>query len=150
VAKIKLPIVCLEHGKKNPSAQVPYEIRTVDSFTQDDRVKELLVMLGEGNLDQRAAQAVAWHFANGMSWDELAAKKIHHLGSSVDEPYFSRTDLQRAVRVAMQAEMLAKEHPTLASDKSSAASSLSTTDPYSAAADSLFSAPASKKLGLPK
>ena len=76
VAKIKLPIVCLEHGKKDPASTVPYEIHPVESFTQDDRVKEVLTMLGDGNLDQRAAQAAAWHFSNGMSWDELASKKI--------------------------------------------------------------------------
>jgi hypothetical protein len=143
VAKIKLPIVCLEHGKKDPAATVPYEIRPVESFTQDDRVKEVLTMLGDGNLDQRAAQAAAWHFSNGMSWEELAGKKIHHL-QGADEPYFSRAELQLALQVANRAEILAKDHPVLASDKSSDAKTGSsakdpTADPYSAASDSLTS-----------
>jgi hypothetical protein len=142
-AKIKLPIVCLEHGKKDPASTIPYEIRPVESFTQDDRVKEVLTMLGDGNLDQRAAQAAAWHFSNGMSWDELANKKIHHL-QGADEPYFSRVELQLALQVAARAEMLAKDHPTLASDKSSDAKTGSSAkdsvaDPYSASSDSLTS-----------
>jgi len=154
-AKIKLPVVCLEHGKKDPSANVPYEIRPVESFTQDDRVKEVLTMLGEGNLDQRAAQAAAWHFSSGMSWDELANKTIRHLGSSVDERYFSRAELQLALQIANRAEILAKDHPTLARDKSNdakAASSsvTSTADPYSAASDSLSSTPTSKKPAVTK
>jgi hypothetical protein len=155
VAKIKLPIVCLEHGKKDPAATVPYEIQPVESFTQDDRVKEVLTMLGNGNLDQRAAQAAAWHFSNGMSWDELANKRIHHLGSSTDEPYFSRAELQLALQIAGRAEMLAKDHPILASDKSSDVKTGSSTkdsaaDPYSAAADSLTSTSTSSKKSATK
>jgi len=154
VAKIKLPIVCLEHGKKDPAATIPYEIRPVESFTQDDRVKEVLTMLGDGNLDQRAAQAAAWHFSNGMSWDELANKKIHHL-QGADEPYFSRAELQRALQIANRAEMLAKDHPTLASDKSSDAKTGSSAkdsaaDPYSAASDSLTSTSTSSKKSAAK
>jgi len=142
-AKIKLPIVCLEHGKKDPASTVAYEIRPVESFTQDDRVKEVLTMLGQGNLDQRAAQAAAWHFSNGMGWDELAGKKIHHL-QGADEPYFSRAELQLALQIANRAEVLAKDHPTLASDKSSdgktgSSAKDSSADPYSAASDSLTS-----------
>ena len=68
-------------------------------------------MLGQGNLDQRAAQAAAWHFANGMSWDELAAKKIHHLGGRPDEPYFSRSEIQQAMRIGSQVVQLAKDLP---------------------------------------
>jgi hypothetical protein len=154
VAKIKLPIVCLEHGKKDPASTVPYEIRPVESFTQDDRVKEVLTMLGDGNLDQRAAQAAAWHFSNGMSWDELANKKIHHL-QGADEPYFSRAELQLALQVAARAEMLAKDHPTLAADKSSdsktgSEAKDSAADGYSAASDSPTSTSTSKMPAVKK
>ena len=69
-------------------------------------------MLGQGNMDQRAAQAAAWHFANGMSWDELAAKKIHHLGGRQDEEYFSASQLQAAVKNRRHMlEQLAKDNP---------------------------------------
>lgn len=108
--KLKVSIVCLEHGKEDPNPHIPYEIRPVDSFTDDGRVKEVLMILGIGNVDQQAAQAAAWHFTNGMSWSELAAKKSHHLGRP-DEAYFSPGQLQTAMQIATQAEQLAKNLP---------------------------------------
>ncbi|HZZ28279.1 MAG TPA: hypothetical protein VFE46_09790 [Pirellulales bacterium] len=108
--KIKVATVCLEHGKEEPNSHIPYEIRPVDSFTDDGRVKEVLMMLGNGTIDQAAAQAAAWHFTNDMSWADLAAKKAHHLGKP-DEPYFSQADLQAAMQIAAQAEHLAKSLP---------------------------------------
>jgi hypothetical protein len=109
--KLKVSIVCLEHGKEDPNAHIPYEIRPLDSFTDDGRVKEVLMMLGSGNVDQQAAQAAAWHFANGLSWSELAAKTSHHLGRP-DEAYFSPGELKTAMQIATQAEQLAKNLPT--------------------------------------
>jgi hypothetical protein len=111
VGKLKMQIVCLEHGKQDPAAHIPYEIRPVESFSKDPQVKELLTVLGQGQLDQQAAQAAAWHFANGMSWDELAAKKIHHLGGRPDEQYFSPGEIQKAMRIASQVVQLAKDLP---------------------------------------
>ncbi len=111
--KLKVTTVCLEHGKEEPNPHIPYEIRSVDSFTADGRVKEVLMLLGSGNLDQHAAQAAAWHFTDSMSWSELAAKKSHHLGGRPDEPYFSQAELQAAMQIATQAEQLAKNLPVV-------------------------------------
>ena len=111
VGKIKVPLVCLEHGKDEPNSRVPYEIRSIESYTKDARVHELLNMLGEGNLDQKAAQAAAWHFANNISWEELNAKRIHHLGGRPDERYFTPEQMQMATQIATEADRLAKLHP---------------------------------------
>jgi hypothetical protein len=111
VGKVKVPLVCLEHGKDEPNPRVPYEIRPTSSYTKDGRIEELLTMLGEGNLDQKAAQAAAWHFANNMSWDELNAKKIHHLGGRGDEKYFTAAEMQGAMKIAAESERLAAMHP---------------------------------------
>jgi hypothetical protein len=131
VGRVKVATVCLEHGKDNPNDRVPYEIRPVETFTTDARVEEVLKMLGNGQVDQRAAQAAAWHFANKMEWSELAAKKIHHLGRP-DEPYFTAADLDAATQVAGRAEQQARLHPpsdeakkTVASDHPSEATSSS-------------------------
>jgi hypothetical protein len=110
--KVKVTTVCLEHGKEDPNPHIPYEIRPVESFTDDARVKQLLTMLGNGNIDQHAAQAAAWHFTDHMSWSELAAKKSHHLGRP-DEPYFSPGELQMAMQIATQAEQSAKDMPAV-------------------------------------
>jgi hypothetical protein len=110
IGKVKLDVVCLEHGKKDPSARIPYEIKPIEEFTTDSRVQELLVMLGEGKLPQRAAQAAAWHYTNEMSWDELAAKQTKHIGKP-GEPYYSRQELQAAVQIAAEAQRLADARP---------------------------------------
>ena len=106
VSKVKVPIVCLEHGKDDPNDHIPYEIRPIESFTSDVRVQELLKMLGTGKIDQRAAQAAAWHFTNNMSWNELAAKKLNHVGQS----YFTKAEMQTAMALADRSEQLAKGH----------------------------------------
>ena len=48
---------------------------------------------------------------NGMSWDELAAKKIHHLGGRPDEAYFSRSEMQQAMRIGSQVVQMTKDLP---------------------------------------
>ena len=107
-SKLKMSIVCLEHGKKDPNPHVPYEIRPIEAFTQDRNVHELLRLFGEGKLHHRAAQAAVWHFTDAMSWSDLAAKKIDKLGRP-DEPYFTHAELQLAVRIAGEVERLAQE-----------------------------------------
>jgi hypothetical protein len=101
-AKIKLETVCLEHGKKEPNARVPYEIRPIESFTSDANVQELCKILGGGQVSQRAAQAAAWHLADHMSWEQLMDKKIHHLIGG-DEVYFSRDEILAAMQITDRA-----------------------------------------------
>lgn len=114
VSKVKVPIVCLEHGKDDPNDHIPYEIRPIESFTTDARVQELLKLLGTGQIDQRAAQAATWHFTNKMSWNDLAAKKLNHVG----QPYFTKTEMQAAMALAARSEQLAKGHlPNEAAEK---------------------------------
>ncbi len=110
IGKLKMPVVCLEHGKKDPNARIPYEIKPIEQFTSDARVQELLTMLGDGKLPQRAAQAAAWHFTDNMGWDELAAKQTKHIGKP-GEPYFSPQELQAALQIATEAQRLADARP---------------------------------------
>jgi hypothetical protein len=109
VGKIKVDTVCLEHGKAEPRAAVPYEIKPIESFTTKSGVKELCQMLGTGQLDQRAAQAAAWHLSNDMSWQELAAKHYKY-ANGMTKPYFSQQELQAAMAVAGNALKTAKEN----------------------------------------
>jgi hypothetical protein len=108
VRKVKVATVCLEHGKREPRAAVPYEIRPLESFTDDTRVPEVLKLLANDKCAQRVAQAAAWHFANGMSWDELAAKERKRLRGP-SEPYFSREEIGAALALAKSAEETAKK-----------------------------------------
>ncbi len=74
VRKIKVNLVCLEHGKDDPTPRMQYKLVPIKSFTEDQRVIDLCSLLGRGAIPQNAAQAAAWHLANGLSWDELALK----------------------------------------------------------------------------
>ena len=101
-AEFNVDTVCLEHGKKEPNAHVPYEVRPIETFTSDANVQELCKMVGAGNIDQRAAQAAAWHLANHMTWEQLIGKKIHHLLGG-DEAYFTEAEIRTAMQLTDRA-----------------------------------------------
>ncbi len=117
VGKLKVVTVCLEHGKADPSPRVAYEIKPLETFNSDPKVAEVIKLMVAGQVNQRVAQAAAWHFANGMSWEQLAAKKINRLGRP-DESYFSANELQSAVKLAAVAEKQAKQRPIAESPSS--------------------------------
>lgn len=99
--KVKVAVMCLEHGKKDPSLKIKYEIVRVESVTTKSDVIEVCKMLGRGEVDQASAQAAVWHLANGLSWSELANKVgAKHL-NGVTEPFFSAQQIERGVRIAL-------------------------------------------------
>jgi hypothetical protein len=110
VGEMKVPLVCLEHGKKVPRASVPYEIEPLEKLTTKPGVAELLKLLARGQVNQRAAQAAAWHLANDMSWEQLAAKRLQHVGAP-SEPYFQPRELRAAFDLAERAIAKAKQQP---------------------------------------
>jgi hypothetical protein len=109
VAQLKVPTVCLEHGKAEPRAAIPYEIKPIDSFTQKAGVKELCQMLGSGKIDQRAAQAAAWNLSSGMSWEQLSAKHYRYSNGG-ESPYFSQAQIRAAMELAGNAQRQATEN----------------------------------------
>jgi len=122
VGDVKVPIVCLEHGKKDPRPHVPYAIKPIAEFTDKAEVHELCRLIGTGRLDQRAAQAAAWHFTNGMSWQELAAKQLRYANGTTS-PYFSPAEIRSAMDIASTAIRMAKERKQPALDKADSLSS---------------------------
>jgi hypothetical protein len=124
VGRMKVACVCLEHGKRDPNPRVPYAMKPIDEVTKDAKVHLVIKLLASGKVNQRIAQAATWHFANGMSWQQLAAKQIDRLGRP-DEPYFRASELQAAVRLAALTENAARQQQEYSSDSSSAIKSLS-------------------------
>jgi len=108
VLRVPYTSVCLEHGKPVPHARTPYKLIPVEQYTEDPVLQSLVKMVGTGRLDTPSAQAAAWNVANGMSWDELAAKKYDRIGVP-DSPYFSRNQLLAAQSIVASAQGLAKE-----------------------------------------
>jgi hypothetical protein len=102
VAKFKVTTVCLEHGKKDPRPGIPYEMRPLEDVTAKVEVKELLIAMGKQGLSQRAAQAAAWHLANGLTWEQLANKRIVHLNGT-SEMWFHPEEIQAGMRIAQTA-----------------------------------------------
>ncbi len=112
--KLSVPLVCLEHGKREPRPAVPYQLKPIDEFSSDPVLKALLVSFGKGNVNQRAAQAATWHVANQMSWRDLANKHIERLGGA-DEPYFTAEELRAATELVATARRDAAEQPAVES-----------------------------------
>jgi hypothetical protein len=108
VGQFRVPTVCLEHGKGEPNAQIPYEIRPLESVANKPAVAELCRMLGTGQLNQRAAQAAAWFLNNDMSWQELSAKRLRH-ANGTSEPYFSPMEIQTGMKVAAAVVKITEE-----------------------------------------
>jgi hypothetical protein len=105
VVKVKIVIVCLDHGKKDPNPRVPYNLVPIESYAKDAEVIELVKLLVRQQIDQHSAQAAVWHLQNGLSWEELARKiGARHINGTV-EPYFTVAHLERAfeaVRIARE------------------------------------------------
>ncbi len=100
VRKVKVPTICLEHGKADPTPRMKYVIRPITAFTKDEQVIEVCKMLGRREITQNVAQAATWNLASGLSWSELATKNRVELRSvNYFERYFSPAELAAALRV---------------------------------------------------
>ena len=119
IVRVAYRSVCLEHGKPEPTSRSTYRIGKVEEFSDDPVLEETLKMVASGQLDPQAGQAATWHLANKMSWQELAAKSIPHVGRP-STPYFSAETLARAQNIHTTAVARVKE--LYASDNSSVAS----------------------------
>ncbi|NLX95151.1 MAG: hypothetical protein GXY83_03135 [Rhodopirellula sp.] len=108
VGQFKVTTVCLEHGKDEPNPHVPYEIRPLEEVTSEPEVLELCSMLGKGMMDQRVAQVAAWHLANDMSWQELAAKQLR-FANGTRASYFSPQEIRAAMQVVAVANQAVQQ-----------------------------------------
>jgi hypothetical protein len=110
VGEVRVAGVCLEHGKDEPRPAVKYELKPVEAFSKDPALYQMLKLFGEKKINQRVAQAAAWHIASKMSWDELAAKQVKRLGQS-PQPYFSQQELRAALQLVEAAKTAAEKEP---------------------------------------
>jgi hypothetical protein len=108
VGQLDVTTVCLEYGKPDPRPNIPYEMKPLESLTTTPGVRELCQSLGTGQVNQRAAQAAAWHLNNGLSWEDLSAKRLRH-ANGTSEPYFSPAEIQAGMQIATAAVRSAKE-----------------------------------------
>lgn len=120
IVRVTYRSVCLEHGKPEPNTRMTYRIGKVEEISDDPVLEETLKMVASGQLDPQAGQAATWHITDKMSWEQLAAKSIPHVGRPAT-PYFSPETLARARNIHITAMARAKEREEK-SGKSSVAS----------------------------
>lgn len=107
---VRLPFnsVCLEHGKPTPRPRMEYVIRPVEEFSENPLLRELLVMISTGRVNQKVGQAAAWHLSSGKSWRELATMLDNHVGRP-DSPHFNYAELQAAQALLASAKVRAEQ-----------------------------------------
>ena len=116
VGKLKMTSVCLEHGQPNPNPHIKYELQPIEAVTKNPETIETLRMLVRGEVDQRSAQAAAWHLANGRTWNQLASQiGVKHITGKIDL-YFQREQLERARQIVAEAKLRAGEQATSKAD----------------------------------
>jgi hypothetical protein len=98
--KIKVPCVCLEHGKPDPNPRMKYKIVPIEQVNADPRVVQLCGLLGSGRVPQNTAQAAAWHLANGLSWEELMIKNRMESKYTGNIRFFNSMELQNAFQLS--------------------------------------------------
>jgi hypothetical protein len=108
VGKLKMTSVCLEYGKPDPNAHKEYELRPLNTVVGDPVTMETVKMLASGEIDQKSAQAAAWHLANGLSWEDLQTKIARkHLTGQVDR-FFNAEQLARGKEIVKEAQKRAE------------------------------------------
>jgi hypothetical protein len=108
--KINLPVVCLDHGLRDPSSSRPYKIVPIEDHIDRPAVIELLKAFGRGELQHDAVQAAAWHLNNDMSWQQLAAKQQGTRRTPNRTPYFTADAIRAGMAYANEASRLAVQN----------------------------------------
>jgi hypothetical protein len=101
--KVDVPLLCLDHGLRDPSSSKPYKLVAAESHLDNPAVIELLKAFGRGELRHDAAQAAAWHLSSNMSWNQLAAKLSGTRRSFARRPYFSAAAIRAGIAYANEA-----------------------------------------------
>ena len=117
---VRIATVCLDHGKREPNARVPYRMVALDVCSTDPRLAELLECLSRGMLTQKVAQAAAWHLSSGRTWDQLAAEVIEMAGGAdPDVRVFSPVELLAAKQFVDAATRRHGPPPAVSSESAS-------------------------------
>jgi hypothetical protein len=106
IKRIDVPLVCLDHGLREPSSSKPYAIRPIENYIKDPAVIEIVAAYANGDLPTGAAQAAVWNLNSGTSWEELAAKLTGTKRQIVREPYFSRDEIRAAMAIVSEAQQM--------------------------------------------
>ncbi len=110
VIAVPLNTVCLEYGKREPTARSTYKLIRPEEFSDNETLHELLAMVSMRRINRDVAQASAWHLSSKMSWAELASKVNNKFGASGPRRLFSDAHLFAAQNVVAAAKAKAMEN----------------------------------------
>jgi hypothetical protein len=108
---LRVPTVCLDHGRREPTPRMPYRLEPLAKVSEDPKLALVLAGLASGHLTQKVAQAAAWHLASGRTWEQLASEMIDRAGGDPDVPMFTSAELVAARKAVEIATRLAAEAP---------------------------------------
>jgi hypothetical protein len=101
--RIDVPLLCMDHGLREPSSSKPYAIVPIENVIQDPAVIEVIAAYANGDLPTGAAQAAIWNMNSEVSFQELSQKQTGTARSIVREPYFSGEEIQTAMAIVNEA-----------------------------------------------
>lgn len=101
--KMTVATVCLNHGKADPNPRMKYKLVRLAEVNDSPVVEGICLGLATGKVSQKVAQAAAWHFANGLTWDELLHKPRVVSEYTGIELFFSKLEVQAAMRLVAMA-----------------------------------------------
>ena len=106
IGRLDVPLLCLDHGLRDPSSSKPYEVRPIEDVVDSPALIEIVKAYANGEIPRGASQAAAWHINSDVSWNELAAKQTGTIRSLVRNAYFSRNEMQAAMSIVQRAETM--------------------------------------------
>ncbi len=71
-----VPSVCLNYGITTPTSKHVFDLKDVDSYSTDARIRKALKSLAGLGTSQMTAQAVMWQVCNGLSFEEMAKQTV--------------------------------------------------------------------------
>ena len=106
IGRIDVPLVCLDHGLKDPSSNKPYEIRPIEDVVESPALVEIVKAYANGELPYGASQAAVWNINSKVSWIDLSSKLTGTKRNLVREPYFSSAEIRAAIAIVHRAESM--------------------------------------------
>lgn len=101
--RVDVPLLCLDHGKREPSSSKPYAILPIENVIKDPAVIEVVAAYANGDLPTGAAQAAIWNMNSEVSFQELSQKLTGTERHAVRHPYFSGEEIQTAMAIVAEA-----------------------------------------------
>ncbi len=106
IGRIDVPLLCLDHGLRDPSSSKPYEVRPIEDVVKSPALIEIVKAYANGDIPRGASQAASWHINSQVSWNDLATKQTGTIRSLVRNSYFSRDEMQAAMAIVTRAETM--------------------------------------------